>query len=134
MGSFDGMNSCLGPLTGTTANVTPHALFPMVLTLAVSSAISMGGGEWEADKKAGIREVSIMALGCFSGVFAPALPFFLLPSRSMALLTSFTICLIYAIIIARIRGHRWQNYAQSVGIVLLIIIVETVLAHSMKGY
>ena len=128
------MNSCLGPLTGNARGFTTRMLLQMVLTLAISSAISMGGGEWEADKRAGTREVGIMALGCFCGVFAPALPFFFLKSHSMALLGSFMICLLYAAIIARIRGHRWQNYAQSIGIVLLIILVETALAHLMGNF
>jgi VIT1/CCC1 family predicted Fe2+/Mn2+ transporter len=73
-GSFDGMASLIGVIVYLLAT-RPSVIFPAALAGALTSAVSMGGGEFLADSDNGLAASSVMALATFCGALAPAVPF-----------------------------------------------------------
>lgn len=72
--AFDGTASLLGVVIYLLFT-HPALIFPVVLSGAVSSALSMGGGEWLSDSGNGFTASGVMALATFCGALLPAVPF-----------------------------------------------------------
>jgi hypothetical protein len=73
-GSFDGMSSLIGVVIYLLLS-HPSVIFPAALSGAVTSAVSMGGGEYLCDSDNGLAASLVMALATFAGALAPAIPF-----------------------------------------------------------
>jgi VIT1/CCC1 family predicted Fe2+/Mn2+ transporter len=73
-GSFDGTASLLGVIVYLLIS-HPALIFPTAASGAISSAISMGGGEFLSDSDNGVAASGVMALATFLGAVLPAVPF-----------------------------------------------------------
>lgn len=121
LGSFDGVNSGISAVLGA-AHVSTSALLKLVICIALGSAISMGGGEWCADNESGIKESLMMGSATFAGMLLPVVPLLVLHAHhTLALCCCFVLCVGYAALVARIRGHHWRHYLQSIGILLAVM-------------
>jgi hypothetical protein len=74
-GSFDGTATLLGVVLYLLLT-HPALIFPTAVSGALSSAVSMGGGEWLSDDTDnGFAASAVMALATFAGAILPAVPF-----------------------------------------------------------
>ena len=74
LGGFDGTASLLGVVIYLLLT-HPALIFPTAASGALSSAISMGGGEFLSDSGSGLGASGVMAAATFAGAVLPALPF-----------------------------------------------------------
>jgi hypothetical protein len=74
LGGFDGTASLLGVVIYLLLT-HPGLIFPTAASGAVSSAISMGGGEFLSDSDNGLPASGVMAAATFAGAVLPAVPF-----------------------------------------------------------
>lgn len=74
LGSFDGCASLLGVIIYLLIT-HPALIFPTAVSGALSSAVSMGGGEFLSDSDSGLPASGVMALATFAGAALPAVPF-----------------------------------------------------------
>lgn len=73
-GGFDGSASLLGVVIYLLIT-HPALIFPTAASGAISSAISMGGGEFLSDSDNGFAASGVMAAATFAGAVLPAVPF-----------------------------------------------------------
>lgn len=73
-GAFDGCASLIGVVIFL-ALTHPAWIFPTALSGALTSAVSMGGGEFLSDSDNGWAASGVMALATFCGALAAAIPF-----------------------------------------------------------
>ena len=74
LGGFDGTASLLGVIIFLLLS-HPALIFPAAASGAISSAISMGGGEFLSDSGNGLAASGVMAAATFTGAILPAVPF-----------------------------------------------------------
>lgn len=75
LGGFDGMASLPGVIIYLLLTGHPALIFATAASGSVTSAISMGGGEWLSDSDNGFAASAVMALATFGGALLPAVPF-----------------------------------------------------------
>lgn len=122
-GSFDGAASLLGVVIYL-ALTHPVLIFPAALSGAISSAVSMGGGEWLSDSGHGLGASAVMASATFAGALLPALPF-AAGSGPLAVAGCAVICLGIAVIVSALRPNRGLGMAlaETVGILAVVAAV-----------
>jgi hypothetical protein len=125
-GAFDGAASLLGVVIYL-AITHPVLIFPAAVSGAISSAISMGGGEWLSDSVHGLAASAVMAAATFTGALAPALPFAFI-SGPPAVISAAGICLLIAVIVAAMRAGRPLPRALAETLGILAAVVAVVLA------
>ena len=125
-GAFDGTASLLGVVVYLLVT-HPALIFPAALSGAISSAISMGAGEWLSDSENGLAASSVMAGATFTGALLPALPF-AFGSGPAAVAESAVICVLIAVIVAALRPLRGLGMALAETLGLLLVIFAVVLA------
>lgn len=76
-GSFDGLTSALGVITGLIIAGTHSGprILAAALGLAVAATVGMGAGQYLSDTKRSVRLALVMGAATFAGSVAPALPF-----------------------------------------------------------
>lgn len=104
MGGFDGTASLLGVVVYLLVT-HPALIFPTALSGAISSAVSMGGGEWLSDSENGFAASSVMAGATFTGALLLALPFAIW-TGPLAVAESAVICCLIGITVAALRPLR----------------------------
>lgn len=103
-GSFDGAASLLGVVIFL-AMSHPALILPTAVSGAVSSAVSMGGGEWLSDSDNGPAASAVMAAATFAGAILPALPF-AFTTGTAAVADCAVICLCIALTVSALRPNR----------------------------
>lgn len=133
-GTFDGMTSLLGVITGALVSGTEHVLVVTAAGLAVAATVSMAGGEFLSDAgTAGARRrrAGIMGLATFIGSFLPVIPYLFL-ARTPATVASVVVTLLMALGIAQARVSKQgvvAAYVQTFAILIVagaLAIVTTV--------
>src|SRR5271157_5270773 len=75
-GSFDGMTSTLGVVSGLlAANATAPKILAGAIGIAVAATVGMGAGQYLSDGTRNVRKAGVMALATLTGSVLPALPF-----------------------------------------------------------
>ena len=72
-GGFDGTSSLLGVIVYLLIT-HPALIFPAALSGAVSSALSMGAGEWLSDSENGFAASLVMGAATLTGALLPCAP------------------------------------------------------------
>jgi VIT1/CCC1 family predicted Fe2+/Mn2+ transporter len=104
-GSFDGMTSTRGPVSGAARNEgnrTPHRR--RAIGIAVAAPIGMGARQYLSDEKRSARKAVVMAVATLAGSVLPALPF-IFGSSLPSVLASVAITLLAAAVIGHYRGY-----------------------------
>jgi hypothetical protein len=115
LGAFDGTASLLGVVVYLLVT-HPALIFPAALSGAISSAVSMGGGEWLSDSDSGPAASAVMAAATFAGAVLPAIPF--------AVAGGPVICGCIGISVAAMRPRRMARaLAETFGILAVILAV-----------
>jgi len=73
-GGFDGTATLLGVVIYLLLT-HPGLIFPTAVSGAISSAVSMGGGEFLSESDTGLAASGVMAAATFTGAVLPAVPF-----------------------------------------------------------
>ena len=126
LGGFDGTASLLGVVIYLLLT-HPALIFPTAASGAVSSAISMGGGEFLSDSGNGLAASGVMALATFTGAVLPALPF-AFGSGPAAITECAVITACIAIAVSAMRPDRGLGLALSETFGLLILVAAVVVA------
>ncbi len=104
-GSFDGMTSTLGVVSGLLAT---HATAPKILAaaigIAVAATVGMGAGQYLSDTSHSLRKAVVMAVATLIGSVLPAIPFIFGDSRA-CVLASIAITIVAAGVIGYYRGY-----------------------------
>jgi len=103
-GSFDGLASLLGVVVFLLFS-HPALILPATLSGALSSAVSMGGGEWLSDSDSGFRASAVMAGATFLGALLPATPFGF-GHGAGEIGEAAIICVLIAVVVALMRRDR----------------------------
>ena len=125
-GSFDGCASLLGVVIYL-AMQHPALIFPAALSGAISSALSMGAGEWLSDSANGFRASCVMAAATFTGAILPAIPF-AITAGTLAFAECAVICSAIAFTVAAMRRLRSLPLALAETFGLLTAVAAVVLA------
>lgn len=125
-GGFDGMASLLGVVIYL-AMTHPVLIFPAAASGAISSAVSMGGGEWLSDNEHGLGASLVMAAATFCGALLPALPF-AFTTGPAAIAECAVICLGIAVTVAALRPNRGLGLALAETIGILVVVAAVVVA------
>lgn len=106
-GSFDGLTSALGVITGLIVAGTPTGsrILAGALGLAVAATVGMGAGEYLSDENRNLRLALVMAAATLVGSILPALPF-ALGYGTAQLIASGTLTIAAALTIGHYRGYR----------------------------
>ncbi len=106
-GSFDGLTSALGVITGLIVAGTPTGsrILAASLGLAVAATIGMGAGEYLSDESRSLRRAAVMAAATLTGSILPALPF-ALGYGTGQLVASGVLTVAGAFAIGHYRGYR----------------------------
>jgi len=120
-GSFDGMTSALGVITGlvVAGTHTGPRILAAALGLAVAATVGMGAGQYLSDTKRSVRLACVMGAATFAGSVAPALPF-IAGYGTAQLLCALAILLAGGCLIGHFRGYRLTF------VVLAVVTVLTV--------
>jgi hypothetical protein len=122
LGAFDGTASLLGVVVYLLVT-HPALIFPAALSGAISSAVSMGGGEWLSDSDSGPGASAVMAGATFAGAVLPAIPF-AVTSGLAAVAASAVICGCIGISVSAMRPRRLARaLAETFGILAVILAV-----------
>ena len=132
-GGFDGASSLLGVIVFLLA-AHPSLIFPAALSGAVSSALSMGAGEWLSDSEHGLAASAVMAAATLCGALLPAVPF-AFGSGPAAVAASAALCAGIGYAVARLRGNRGLGLAltETFGLLAVILGVTAALAVLLPG-
>jgi VIT1/CCC1 family predicted Fe2+/Mn2+ transporter len=106
-GSFDGLTSALGVITGliVAGTHTGSRILAGALGLAVAATVGMGAGEYLSDESRNLRLALVMAAATLVGSILPALPF-ALGYGTAQLIASGTLTVAAALTIGHYRGYR----------------------------
>jgi VIT1/CCC1 family predicted Fe2+/Mn2+ transporter len=106
-GSFDGLTSALGVITGliVAGTHTGSRILAGALGLAVAATVGMGAGEYLSDESRNLRLALVMAAATLAGSILPALPF-ALGYGTGQLIASATLTIAAALAIGHYRGYR----------------------------
>lgn len=125
-GGFDGCASLLGVVIYL-AMIHPALIFPAAVSGAISSAVSMGGGEWLSDDSGhGFAASLVMAAATFCGALLPALPF-AVATGSAAIAECGVICCCIALAVAALRPNRGLGLAVTETLGILVAVAGVVL-------
>ena len=122
-GSFDGTSSLLGVLVYLLVT-HPKLIFPTALCGAISSAVSMGGGEWLSDSSNGFGASMVMGLATFAGAVLPAAPF-AFGGGWPAITASVVIIIAIHVAVAFLRPNRsrWLALTETFGLLAVNMLV-----------
>lgn len=124
-GLSDGMMSLLGVVLYLLGH--QDLIFPAAVSGAISSALSMAGGEWLSESDSGLRASCVMGAATGLGGVLPALPFAFASGR-VALGFMVVICLGIGALVALMRGGRSRGRAfAETGAVLAAIFLAVLL-------
>ena len=124
-GLSDGMMSLLGVLLYLLGHQS--LIVPAALSGALSSALSMAGGEWLSDSDSGFGASCVMGVATGVGSMLPALPF-LVAKGQAAITASVVICLGIGVVVALMRPNRRPVRALLETGAVLTVIFAAVLA------
>lgn len=132
-GAFDGAASLIGVVVYLAAS-HPSLIFPAALSGALSSAVSMGGGEFLSDSDLGLAASGVMALATFAGALAPAVPFAFGHGPAAVAGCALT-CALVVVIVARLRPNRGPGLAlaETAGLFLAVVAVAAACARFLPG-
>lgn len=119
-GGFDGTSSLLGVIIFLLVT-HPALIFPTALSGAISSALSMGAGEWLSDSDNGFGASGVMAVATLTGALLPAVPF-AFSTGPTAVAECAIICVCIGIAVAMLRAKRSLPLALTETFGLLLII------------
>ena len=109
MGGFDGCASLIGVVVYLALS-HPSLILPAAVSGALTSAVSMGGGEFLSDSDSGWKASGVMALATFCGALAPALPF-AFGEGPASIAECAVICAGVVIVVAALRPGRGLGLA-----------------------
>jgi VIT1/CCC1 family predicted Fe2+/Mn2+ transporter len=132
-GGFDGTSSLLGVIVYLLVT-HPALIFPAALSGAVSSALSMGAGEWLSDSENGFAASFVMGAATLTGALLPAVPF-AFGSGPGPVAASAVLCAAIGCTVARLRGNRGLGLAltETFGLLTVILGVTAALAAWLPG-
>lgn len=125
-GAFDGTASLIGVVLYLLLT-HPRLIFPAALSGAVSSAVSMGGGEWLSDSGHGFAASAVMAGATFTGALLPAIPF-AFGTGPAAIAGSAVICACIGVCVSAVRPNRGLGMAAAETFGILAVIFAVVFA------
>lgn len=133
LGGFDGCASLLGVVVYLLVT-HPALIFPAALSGAISSAVSMGGGEWLSDSGRGLGASSVMAGATFGGALLPAIPF-AFGAGPLAVAESGVICCLTCVTVAALRPDRSlpRALAETFGILAAAFLIVLLCALYLPG-
>ena len=133
LGGFDGTASLLGVIVYLLVT-HPALIFPAALSGAVSSALSMGAGEWLSDSENGFASSLVMGAATLTGALLPAVPF-AFGSGPAAIAISAVLCAGIGYTVARLRTNRGLGLAltETFGLLAVILGVTAALAVWLPG-
>lgn len=122
-GGFDGTSSLLGVVVYLLIN-HPSLILPAALAGAISSALSMGAGEWLSDSENGFSASLMMAVATFTGAILPAVPF-AFGHGPAEVADSAVIVALIGIAVAAMRPQRGLGLAmfETFGLLVVILLV-----------
>jgi VIT1/CCC1 family predicted Fe2+/Mn2+ transporter len=128
LGGFDGTASLLGVIVYLLLT-HPSLIFPAALSGAVSSALSMGAGEWLSDSENGFAASLVMGGATLAGALLPAIPF-AFGSGPAAVAASAVLCAGIGYTVARLRTNRGLGLAlaETFGLLAVILGITAALA------
>lgn len=132
-GGFDGTSSLLGVVIYLLLT-HPALIFPAALSGAITSAISMGGGEWLSDSENGLGASAVMALATFTGALLPAIPF-ASGHGPLAVAACAVTCAAIGVVVAFLRPNRGRllALAETFGILLACLAAVLVCGLFLPG-
>jgi VIT1/CCC1 family predicted Fe2+/Mn2+ transporter len=106
-GSFDGLTSALGVITGLViaGTHTGSRILAAALGLAVAATVGMGAGEYLSDESRSVRRALVMGAATLAGSMLPAVPF-ALGYGTAQLTASGMLTVAAALAIGHYRGYR----------------------------
>jgi VIT1/CCC1 family predicted Fe2+/Mn2+ transporter len=106
-GSFDGLTSAIGVITGLIVAGTHSGsrILAASLGLAVAATVGMGAGEYLSDESRSVRRAVVMGAATLTGSMLPALPFAFGDGTSQ-LVACGALTLTAALTIGHYRGYR----------------------------
>ncbi len=133
LGGFDGTASLLGVVLYLLVT-HPALIFPTAAAGAISSAISMGGGEYLSDSAAGLPSAAVMAGATFAGALLPAVPF-ALGTGPAEVAASGVIIACIGVTVARVRSgvSRRRALAETFGLLLAVAAVVVACSLAFPG-
>ncbi len=133
LGSFDGTASLLGVIVYLLLT-HPELIFSAALSGAVSSALSMGAGEWLSDSDNGFAASFVMGAATLTGALLPAVPF-AFGHGPAAVTTSALLCATIGYTVARLRTNRGLGLAmaETFGLLAVILGITAALAVWLPG-
>src|ERR1700733_15212263 len=108
-GAFDGAASLIG-FAISPAMTHPSLIFPAAASGALTSAVSMGGGEFLSDSDSGWAASGVMAAATFTGALAPPVPV-RFGFRPAPVAGCAVICAVIIAVVARLRPNRGRGLA-----------------------
>ena len=128
-GAFDGTASLLGVVIYLLIT-HPALIFPTAASGAISSAISMGGGEFLSDSDNGLAASGVMALATFTGAILPAVPFapFVFGTGPLAITACAVITCGIGVVVSWMRPNRGRALALAETFGLLLAVAAVVVA------
>lgn len=132
-GGYDGASSLLGVVVFLLLT-HPALIFPAALSGAISSAISMGGGEWLSDSDSGFGASSVMAGATFTGALLPGIPF-AFGHGMLSIAFSAVLVVMVAVVVAFLRTARSRTLAlaETLGLTVLIFAVTLLCGWLLPG-
>jgi VIT1/CCC1 family predicted Fe2+/Mn2+ transporter len=132
-GAFDGAASLIGVVVYL-AMARPSLIFPAAVSGALTSAVSMGGGEFLSDSDSGWAASAVMALATFAGALAPAIPFAFTRGPA-AVAWCALICAAVIVVVAALRPNRGRGLAlaETAGLFAAAVAVALACARLLPG-
>lgn len=132
-GGFDGCASLIGVVIYLAVS-HPSLIFPAAFAGALSSAVSMGGGEFLSDSDSGWAASGVMALATFAGALAPAIPF-AFGHGPASIAECAVICAGVIIVVAALRPGRGLGLAlaETAGLLAACVAVAYTCARLLPG-
>lgn len=110
LGGFDGTASLLGVTIYLLLTGHPSLIFATAASGAITSAISMGGGEWLSDSDNGFAASLVMALATLGGALLPAVPF-AGGTGAVEIGACAAICIAIGVLVSAMRRNRGRDLA-----------------------
>lgn len=131
-GLADGMMSLLGVVLYLLGHQA--LIFPAALSGAISSTLSMAGGEWLSDSDNGLPASVMMGLATGLGSLLPALPY-LFERGPAAIAESGVICIMIAVIVTFLRPNRGLGlaFAETFGILTAVTAAVLLIGLTLPG-
>jgi len=132
-GAFDGAASLIGVVIYLAAS-HPSLIFPAAVSGALTSAVSMGGGEFLSDSELGLAASVVMAAATFAGALAPAIPF-AFGHGPAAVSGCAVICAAVIAVVAALRPNRGRGLAlaETAGLFAAAVLVAVACARLLPG-